>query len=178
MAHREQQQYVNGVKSKFPQFFSNQKVLDCGSLDINGNNKHFFNNCDYTGIDVGPGRNVDIVSLIHEFDAPDESYDVIISTECFEHDMHYELSFQNIVRLLKPEGMFIFTCATTGRAEHGTRRTTRGCAPLLQGEWSDYYMNVTEEHVRAAINIEDTFSEFKFQEQHPPHDLQFWGIKK
>ncbi len=178
MAHQEQQTYVNSVKTAFPQFFTNQKVLDCGSLDINGSNKHFFTNCDYTGIDVGPGKNVDVVSLIHEYNAPDESYDVIISTECFEHDMYYPQSFQNIVRLLKSGGMFLFTCATTGRAEHGTRRTTPGCAPLLEGEWSDYYMNITRSHVWDSIKVDQIFSKYWFQEQHPPHDLQFWGIKK
>ena len=39
-------------------------VLDIGSLDVNGNNRcHFIEPREYVGVDVGPGANVDVVSL-------------------------------------------------------------------------------------------------------------------
>ena len=63
----------------------NKLVLDIGSLDINGNNQYLFEDCQYTGIDVGVGKNVDIVSKAHELKMPSGTYDTIISTECFEH---------------------------------------------------------------------------------------------
>ena len=88
MAHEAQRQYCLKVKKRFSKWFHKKKILDAGSLDINGSNRYLFTDCEYTGIDVGEGKNVDIVSTIHEFDAKDDSYDVIISTECFEHDMY------------------------------------------------------------------------------------------
>lgn len=180
MAHKEQAAYCNRIKNKFPEFFKNKKCLDVGSLDINGNNKILFENCDYTGIDIGPGKNVDVVCVAHEFSAPDETYDVIISTECFEHDMHYEKTIKNIYRMLKPGGLFLFTCATTGRGEHGTARTTPENAPLTHkfSDWSNYYKNLTEEDVENIEHLPNIFKEYEFETNQITCDLYFYGIKK
>ena len=67
MAHPEQAVFCNSVKNQFSQKFSNADVLDIGSLDINGNNRYLFSNCTYTGVDIGQGKNVDVVSKGHEF---------------------------------------------------------------------------------------------------------------
>jgi len=180
MAHEQQKEFCLNLKSKYPQYFVNLKVLDVGSLDINGNNKVLFDNCEYSGLDIGPGLNVDIVSKAHEFKADDHSYDVIISTECFEHDMYYSESINNIIRMLKPQGMFIFTCATTGRAEHGTLRTSPQAAPLLNNydEWNNYYKNLTESDIRNVCNLDEKFTDYKFEINDYSHDLYFFGIKK
>ena len=42
MAHLQQQIFFQSVKTKFPYLFTDVKVLDIGSLDINGNTRHFF----------------------------------------------------------------------------------------------------------------------------------------
>lgn len=180
MAHPEQKAFCEKVKALHPQFFEYKKVLDVGSLDINGNNRFLFENCSHLGIDIGPGPNVDVVSVAHEFNDPDGSYDVVISTECFEHDMHYDKSIKNIVRLLASGGMFVFTCATTGRPEHGTRRSDQGVnAPLLSSydEWADYYKNLTEQDIRDVIDVDKVFKLYAFEVNSVSHDLYFWGIK-
>jgi|SRR5665213_1664100 len=181
MAHEQQKQFCERVKLQHPTFFVNKKVLDVGSLDINGNNRFLFEEGTYTGIDIGEGINVDIVSLAHEFNAPDKSFDVIISTECFEHDLHYAKSIENIVRMLSDGGMFLFTCASIGRAEHGTTRSDQGVnAPLLSnhGEWGDYYKNLNEQDIRAVLDVDGIFSEYHFEYEPDAYDLYFWGIKK
>ena len=180
MAHEQQRDFCLSVSQKHPTHFFGKRVLDCGSLDVNGNNRYLFIGCSYLGIDVGTGRNVDIVSPIHEFNHPDESFDTIISTECFEHDKYYIKSLKNIVRLLKSGGMFIFSCATTGRKEHGTSKTTPQDSPLTNNidGWNDYYKNLEESDIRNAINIDEIFSKYEFSSQFITCDLYFWGIKK
>ena len=186
MAHAAQQEYIETVKNQYKSYFIGKKVLDCGSLDINGSNRSFFEDCEYTGIDVGEGANVDIVSTIHEFDAANETYDVVICTETAEHDQYYPQSLANMMRMLKSGGLFIFSCATTGRKEHGTRRTSPHKCPLTQdiGDWGDYYKNLTEEDIREVLDIEGTFSEFKFEsiietpENKVSSDLRLHGVKR
>ena len=132
MAHNEQRDFCRSVKQILPSYFNNTMVLDIGSLDINGSNQFLFDDCLYIGVDVAEGRNVDLITTGHQLMLPDASVDVIISTECFEHDQFYDKTLKNIFRMLKPGGLFLFTCATTGRPEHGTRRTSPQDAPLLQ----------------------------------------------
>ncbi|GIU65913.1 class I SAM-dependent methyltransferase [Candidatus Phycosocius spiralis] len=179
LAHEEQKQFCLSVKQKFPDFFRDKWVLDIGSFDINGNNQYLFTQCGYLGLDLLPGKNVDLVSTGHELQLPDATFDVIISTECFEHDQYYAKTITNIVRMLKPGGLFLFTCATTGRPEHGTRRTTPEDAPFTGafGDWGDYYKNLEEADIRAVCDIEQFFSCFEFSSQHKTHDLYFWGVK-
>ncbi|NIF80751.1 DUF4915 domain-containing protein [Paraburkholderia sp. Cy-641] len=180
MAHQNQVDFCESVKARFPDFFSNALVLDIGSLDLNGNNKYLFDGCRYLGLDLMPGDNVDIVGKGHELALPDATFDTIISTECFEHDRFYEKTLNNAIRMLKPGGMFIFTCATTGRPEHGTARTTPHDAPFIQmmGDWADYYKNLTEEDVRTVLDLDKIFSFYEFSVNHQTHDLYFAGLKK
>ena len=65
MAHEEQKIFLESVKSKFSEKFKNCRVLDIGSLDINGNNRFLFENYEYIGLDIGEGNNVDIVCRGH-----------------------------------------------------------------------------------------------------------------
>lgn len=180
MAHPEQQYFFNSVKSKFPNRFVNCFVLDIGSLDINGNNQHLFESASYLGLDIAPGKNVDLISKGHELGLPNETFDVIMSGECFEHDPFYQKTVLNMLRMLKPGGLMLFSCATTGRPEHGTRRTTPSDAPFLQdlGEWSDYYKNLDESDFRAFINFDEEFSEYAFSTNPLTYDIYFYGIKK
>ena len=175
--HYEQTEFVKRALSTLgiPQY--GMRVLDVGSLDVNGNNKHFFPGCTYIGIDIGEGNNVDVVSRAHEY-KPDEKFDIVISTECFEHDEYWERSIENImVNLLKPVGFFIFTCATHGRPEHGTRRSAPDAAPFI----GDYYRNLGEDDITslriAGRQFTDYFSMYKFETRQNPADLYFLGLK-
>lgn len=177
MAHPEQKQFCEKVKQMFPQYFQHVDVLDIGSMDINGNNRYLFEGGTYTGIDLGPGPNVDIVCKAHEF-KPGRQYDVVISTECLEHDKYWKETLQNAIDLLKPGGLLLITCATTGRAEHGTVRSgTAWAAPHAQQQFEDYYMNLTEEDIGKNVD----FSELRyawFETNRRSCDLYFVGIKR
>ncbi len=180
MAHPAQKNFCIRVQKKYPQYFDKVKVLDVGSLDINGSNRFLFTNVEYTGIDLALGKNVDFVSKGHEWNAKDCSYDTIISTECFEHDMYYDKTLKNIVRMLKPEGLFLFTCASYKRGEHGTRRSDASSSPftskIIDNSWNDYYKNLGENEVCMAIDVPVIFKEYAFE--NTGTDLYFYGIKK
>jgi hypothetical protein len=182
MAHLKQREFCTSVKGLFPEYFKGVDVCDIGSLDINGNNHYLFEDYSYIGVDVGRGKNVNIVSKGHEFKPIDgKQFDLVISTECFEHDQFWRLTIQNIVlNLVKSGGMFLFSCATTGRPEHGTRRTTPNDSPItiLDESWSDYYLNLTAEDISSAINLSEHFSFYRFSNNEESKDLYFWGIKK
>ena len=177
MAHPEQANFCRSVKKRYPNKFKDCSVVDIGSLDINGNNRFLFEgNYEYIGVDVGEGKNVDVVSKGHEY-KPGRLFDIVISTECFEHDQHWRETIQNCIDLLKPQGLFLFTCATTGRHEHGTRRTTPQDSPLTLEMFNDYYMNLTEQDILSIPGFHDSFSEYGFSVNNGTKDLYFYGLK-
>jgi SAM-dependent methyltransferase len=197
MAHSTQRDFIQYVKDKFPHYFKDTKVLEVGSLDINGTMRSFFDNCDYLGIDVGEGKGVDLVVQGQEYDAPDETYDVCSSGECFEHNPYWAETFANMVRVCKSGGLVFFTCATTGRKEHGTTRTDSASSPLTVNIGWEYYKNLDEQDFRNSFEepFDDIFSQYEFHSTvdydnptefikdmrtyiNPCEDLYFWGIKK
>lgn len=102
-------------------------------------------------------RNVTIVSKTKDLPFENESFDTITSTECFEHDPEYKDSLLKIIEMLKPDGLFFFTCASTGRPEHGTRRTTPNHSYGTIGkieDMEDYYKNLTEKRHYGCIRFE------------------------
>ena len=175
MAHREQREWCELVKYAHDEFFVGTSVLDIGSLDINGNNRYLFEQCNYTGIDIGDGPNVDVVCSGHLFKS-DDLFDVVVSTECFEHDEHWQQTLKNVINnLLKDGGLFLFSCAAPGRPEHGTKRTSPKDSPFT----NDYYRNLSEADIRSVLNCDEIFSNYKFKTRIDfPQDLYFYGIKK
>ena len=168
MAHQEQKNFCVSIQSKFPDKFKGVSVLDIGSLDINGNNRYLFEDYTYIGVDLGEGKNVDVISRGHEFNSK-ELFDIAISTECFEHDEYWVQTINNIIAHLKSGGLFLFTCATDGRPEHGTRRTSPQDAPFV----GDYYRNLNEEIMKSEIDFDSIFNLYEFSSRQNPSDLYF-----
>ena len=179
--HIQARNFTVFVKHILGDFFINKRVLDVGSGDINGNNRFLFEDCDYEGNDVIQANNVTIVSKTKDLPFDDNSFDTIVSTECFEHDPEYKDSLLKIYKMLKPNGMLCFTCASTGRAEHGTRRTTPQDSYGTIGnveDMVDYYKNLTVKDINDVLNLDELFSEWDTYYNTKSFDLYFVGIKK
>ncbi len=179
--HLEARRFTEFVKAALPYFFCEKQVLDVGSGDINGNNRFLFDNCEYNGNDVYNARNVTVVSRTKDLQFSNESFDTIISTECFEHDPDYKESITKIYDMLKPDGLFLFTCASTGRPEHGTRRTSvndsYGTIAKIE-DMQDYYKNLTIYDINEIKLLSSVFSVWKAYYNNVSYDLYFVGIKK
>lgn len=95
--------------------------MDLGSLDVNGSYKSLFDKpaWRYTGLDVTPGDNVDIV-LKNSYSWPEirtDSVDVLISGQAFEHIEYFWITMLEIERVLKPGGICCII-APSGGPEH------------------------------------------------------------
>lgn len=177
MAHEAQFNFLNVMKMVFSESFTNKTVLEVGSLDINGTCRGFFHNCAYLGVDIGIGPCVDLVCDGAELNLPDNKFDVVISTECFEHNPNWIKTFYNMHRMCKPNGLIIMTCATTGRAPHGTLVDRPEDSPLtVQLGWGEYYKNLTEKDFVDNFDLVSMFSRHQFYVNSQAKDLYFWGI--
>lgn len=150
-------------------------VLDVGSYDINGSLKYLFPNSDYTGLDLAEGPNVDIVVSGDKYNT-EKRYDITFSCECFEHNPQYLQTFQNMIDLTKANGLVVFTCATTGRPEHGTKNTSPHSSLASQEVSSDYYKNLVKEDFDQC-DLDAIFSSYSFYTNTYSNDLYFIGRK-
>lgn len=179
MAHPEQRAFFERVKEMFPEHFCDVRVLDIGSLDVNGNLRGCFDAPFwYVGLDLGYGKNVDVVCPGHLFDCGFK-FDTVVSAECLEHDVFWDRTILNMVRLTRSGGLVAISCATDGRKEHGTMNCEPMSAPLLRlisNKWANYYRNLTEADFRNVLDVESLFCGFAFEVNEQTHDLYFWGI--
>jgi SAM-dependent methyltransferase len=159
--------FFQHVKDNFPDYFLNKKILNVGFAYPS---KYLFTNCELTNLKPYNSK-----QLLNEC-----SYDTIISSGWFEHDPHYATSMLNIYKLLKPGGLFLFTCAGLGRNEHGTFRTieryvygTNNTNDYL----SHYYKNLELNDIANVIDLKQAFAFYKAYYNVNPYDFYFFGIK-
>jgi len=85
------------------------KVLDIGSLDVNGTYKDLFPapKYEYKGLDLVPGGNVDIVARgpYDYYPVENDSIDLVISGQTMEHVEAIWLWVLEMKRILKPGGL-------------------------------------------------------------------------
>jgi SAM-dependent methyltransferase len=179
MAHPEQLKFVSLVIKYFADAVRNSRVLEIGSYDVNGSVRQFFEHPkEYIGADLTKGPGVDIVQPGHEIDYADGYFDVTISCECFEHNPHWLPTFTNMIRMTKAGGLVAFTCASSGRLEHGTRRSDGSLSPGTTATGIDYYKNLTQKDFEKKIVLGEYFDDYRFFYIKQSHDLYFIGIKK
>jgi SAM-dependent methyltransferase len=94
------------------------RILDVGSLDVNGTLKPFVPvGCHYAGVDRAAGPNVDIV-LDDPYRLPfRDEFDLAVSTSCFEHAEFFWLVFAEMARVVRSGG-FLYISAPTGGVVH------------------------------------------------------------
>lgn len=181
MSHPEQKKFISKLKEQFSKNFKDIKMLEVGSLNINGTIRDYFDNCTYIGYDVGAGDCVDVVYDGVTFRPEDVEFDTVGSCNCFEHNPNWVSNFRDMHRILRTNGLLFISVPTTGCPEHGTEKEKANDSPLTvaKGEgWKNYYKNLTEQDFRENFNLDEMFSEYKFEIEDKVHDLYFYGFKK
>jgi len=177
MAHQQQFQFFQSISKHYPHSFSQGKVAEIGSLDINGSVRQCFSAKDYTGFDIAEGKGVDVVQNGELISSPTAFYDTVISSECFEHNPFWVETFANMLRMTKHGGLIILSCATTGRQEHGTTRVTPGDSPLTTHAGWNYYKNLDANDFLETFNMLAWFDAFHFLMCPQTFDLYFYGLR-
>ena len=173
MAHKEQFDFIEQVKARFPDMFVGKNVLECGSLNLNGSVRQFFTDCDYTGIDIIEGDGVDVVARAHKYCWNNkDTFDVVISCEMLEHDKYSYRSMLSMYDALKVGGLLVITCAYIGRPEHGTAKRSPADSPAT----NDYYANLSEKDFFDAYSGTQ-FTQMALEIDNNHKDIFFWGIK-
>ena len=117
--HEANREWWRLCEKKYTPYFKNiSRVLEVGSLNINGSVREHFENIDtYIGLDWRPGRFVDMVCLAHEMEF-DQSFNTIISCSMLEHDPYWYASIVRMVRFLCDDGGLFLSWGAARCAPH------------------------------------------------------------
>lgn len=141
-------------------------VLDLGGRNVNGSPRHLFPNATtYRCLDIVAGAGVDIVADAGTW-TPDAAYDVVLSTECFEHTENWRDIVAVAFTALRPGGVFIATMAGPGRPLHSG--ITGEFWTQLPGE---FYANVQPAHLRDALTATG-FTDVRVSQKFAPCDVR------
>lgn len=88
------------------------KVVDIGSLDINGSYRDLFTG-EYIGVDLAPGKNVDVIMDSPEWEAL-KDVDAVISGQTLEHVADGPKLMKSMFDVLKPGGMLCVIAPSSG----------------------------------------------------------------
>lgn len=91
-------------------------LVEVGSQDVNKSLRTIFPNATrYLGIDFVEGRGVDIVlDGPYRITLSDETADIVLCSSAFEHSEFFWLIFLEILRILKPAGLFYLNAPSNG----------------------------------------------------------------
>lgn len=151
--HNEIREFFIRMKLNAGAAFNAERVLECGSYDINGNPRKYFSSAkEYIGIDWRPGPCVDKVALVHEYkDKPNGYFNFVIATSLIEHDPHWEDSIARMVDLLAPGGSLLITCGGLGFHQHELETSPGFTRGLTANDSGVYYGNRTVNEIVAAV---------------------------
>jgi len=99
---------------------STVSILDIGGRDVNGSYADLFrgDQFDYKGVDIEEADGVSIVlEDPYKLPVPDNSVDIVLSGQMLEHCEYFWLTFSEMIRVLKDDGI-LFLIAPSGGPIH------------------------------------------------------------
>ena len=92
-------------------------VVDIGSQNVNGSLKDAMpKRFDYVGVDYAAAIGVDVILKDpYKFPFEDKSVDILVSSSCLEHSEMFWLTFLEMARVVKPDGLIYLNVPSSGQ---------------------------------------------------------------
>lgn len=116
--HNSSIQHVIRMRDSYVRHSSSLTTLDIGSYSSTGGYRSIFNGnvgWTYTGVDIRPGPNVDVImEEAYKIPFPDAYADVIVCGQTFEHVEFFWQLWLEMSRVVKPDGYIFLVTPSTG----------------------------------------------------------------
>jgi SAM-dependent methyltransferase len=109
-------QFLRGVARALAESFTlPDPILEIGSYQVEGQDelidlRGLFPGRPYIGVDFRPGPGVDCVASVERLPQPDASVGTVIAFNTFEHVQRFWVGFDEVFRVLRPDGVFVLSC--------------------------------------------------------------------
>lgn len=107
--------FLHGVaRATVEAFHLSGPVLEVGSFQVPGQHtladlRPLFSAQQYIGLDSRPGPGVDVVADVEALPYPDATFGTVLAMSTFEHVQRFWLGFDEIHRVLRPDGVLLFS---------------------------------------------------------------------
>jgi ubiquinone/menaquinone biosynthesis C-methylase UbiE len=93
-----------------------KSILEIGSYDVNGSLRSYKPiDAEWIGVDIDDGPGVDIVvSSGSKLPFPDNSFDVVVASSVFEHDLAFWKTLSEMTRVVKNSGFLYVNAPSNG----------------------------------------------------------------
>lgn len=119
------------------------RVVEFGSLNVNGSLREVYEAQSWFGIDQLRGRDVDLVADAATW-RTSELFDIVLCAEVFEHTPDWRDILHTAWFALAHGGLFLASCATGNRPEHSV--SGGALEPF------EFYRNVPADEMTAALS--------------------------
>ena len=179
--HRSSFQKMRYFKNTYLDANQELKILDIGSFDKTGDYNYGIifksDKWTYHGLDLKEGNNVDIiVKNPYDWDEiEDDSYDLVVSGQAFEHIEFFWLTLEQIKRILKPGGLFFLIVPSSGPVHKNPYDCYRFNERAMEGMAKYINFQVLEKGTNLDENSDpwyDTFLVAKKPEHASVEDLE------
>jgi len=167
--------YLSTVRASLPEFFDGVSAVQFGAFGKNASD-YFKRATEFVGIDLIPGPGVNVAKPCHDAWLG-RLFDVALSVDSFEHDPQYQNTFVNMIRHTRPGALVLFSCASTGHPEHGTRDSTPADSPTTIALGWNHYCNLDVRDF-AGFPFAEAFEGWRFFRDLSSHKLFFLGIRR
>src|SRR5262245_863847 len=117
--------FLNGVaRAMVAAFAPKGPILEVGSYQVPGQSElinlrgQFPGESNYTGIDIGHGPGVHSGASVEHLPFPDEAFGCVLAFNTFEHVQRFWVGFEEVFRVLRPDGMLLMSVPFHFRIHH------------------------------------------------------------
>lgn len=112
-------EFLEHLNKQYPDHFTRSRVLELGSKDLNGTVRdHFVEPVEFVGIDISPGKCVDLVVAAKDTVFEPDHFDVLITMSMIEHDPDWRESLTHNMQWLRSGGLFVMCWGAEGNPRH------------------------------------------------------------
>lgn len=116
--HIGNEEFLKWLRKTYPKNFHQAKILELGSLNVNGSCRFVCTECEYVGIDIVPGDGVDLVVAAKNTKFLPNYFDTLLTFSMVEHDPDWRESLSHNMQWLKPGGLFAMCWGGEGNGRH------------------------------------------------------------
>jgi SAM-dependent methyltransferase len=108
--------FLHGVARAVVETFTlPEPILEIGSYQVEGQDERFdlrrlLPGREFTGLDLRPGPGVDCVGDVHQLPHAAGAFGTVIAMNTFEHVQRFWQGFDEVRRVLRPDGVFVVSC--------------------------------------------------------------------